>query len=76
MSETDDHPTLPGTEPAKTTTRLRVQTPWCTSFTSPGKGSDTLVVTREGTDVPSKDAQALIDLAAEHGVTLTEVSET
>lgn len=71
MSETSVTPA-----PAANTKTLRVADPWVTSMAFPGDGESRLVVTREGTAVPAKDADALIQTAAEHGVTLTEVSES
>lgn len=56
-------------------TRLRVVTPWCTTFTFPLSEEDTLVVDQHGIEVSAKDAQALIQTAAQHGVTITEVSD-
>jgi len=57
------------------TTRLRVVTPWCTHMTFPLGGDDTLVVDQHGIEVSAKDAKALIKTAAQHGVTITEVSD-
>lgn len=47
----------------------------CTAMNFPREDGGTIVVTSTGTDVPAKDADALIQTAAQHGVTLTEVSE-
>lgn len=62
------------TAPETKTVTLRVADPWATTMTFPGDGEGRLVVTREGTEVPAGDADALIKTAAQHGVTLTEVS--
>lgn len=56
-------------------TVLRVASPWCTAITFPDYGGGTLVVTQQGVHVLTKDADALIETAALHGVTLTKVSE-
>lgn len=69
MTEQDPAPAKPRV------TRLRVVSPWCTSFTFPLGEEDTLVVDQHGIEVSAKDAQALIKTAAQHGVTITEVSE-
>lgn len=55
--------------------RLRIADTWCTSMTFPEHGEDTLVVDQHGTEVSAKDAKTLIDTAARHGVTITEVSD-
>lgn len=68
---TDDKPAK--AKPA--TTRLAVADPWCTKFTFPETTAGTLVIDRTGVEVPLDEAPALIDIAAKHGVTITEVSD-
>lgn len=55
------------------TCRLHVVGVQHTSITFPGDDGDTLVIDRNGTDVPADDVDRLIELAAQHGVTITEV---
>lgn len=56
--------------------RLKVTAPaWCTAMSFPVGDGGTLDVDRQGVVVPAKDAKALIDQAAQSGVTLMEVSE-
>lgn len=65
----------PDTEPDDpSTVVVAVVSPWCTSVIFPLSGGDTLTITRKGVDVPTEDADALIQTAAEHGVTLAKVS--
>lgn len=53
---------------------LRVEGPvWCTSMTFPLDGERTLTIDRRGVEVPAKDATTLIDLAAQHGVTIRSI---
>lgn len=55
---------------------LRVEKPfWCTSYTFETDEGGTLSIDRRGVKVPEKGAKALIETAAKHGVTITEVSE-
>lgn len=76
MSNEDSSKQQSETTPAKSgTTVLRVETSWCTGFTFPGEDGDTLVIDRKGVEVPTKDAEALIKTADEHGVKIVEVSE-
>lgn len=56
-------------------TKLRVASPWVTSFTLPLNGGASLVVDRKGTEVPAESVKELMELAAQHGVALMEVSE-
>lgn len=75
MSDTTPAPPAgPQPEPAKqggSTARLAVIAPaFTTSFTL-----GDLTVTREGTDVPAADVDALKKTADKHGVTVAEVSE-
>lgn len=66
---TDDAP-----KAATRTTTLAVVAPLdCTEFRVPNPdGKDDLVVTRDGTEVPSGAAKDLAELAAGSGVTLAE----
>lgn len=71
MTDEDGTPTVPVNKKVM----LRVASPWCTSYSTPGDGGATLVVDRRGVEVSHSEAQTLIETAALHGVTLTEVSE-
>ena len=70
---TEQAPSKPA--PAPKTTSLRVADPWCTTFTFPVAGGDTLVVDQHGIEVSREDAETIIKTAAQHGVTITEVSD-
>lgn len=65
---------LPDMPEPDASTTLRVEGPqWCTSFTFPLGEGRTLRVDRKGVDVPTKAASALIDIAAQHGVTIRSI---
>lgn len=70
-------PDAPAAAPAEQsdTVRLRVATPWCSAFNSQNADGSTLTVSSQGTDVPADQKDNLIKQAAQHGVTLVEVSE-
>lgn len=64
-------PEPPEPEPSATVV-LRLSGPaFTTSFTCETADGGTLVVTLHGVEVPVEQAEALIDLAAKSGVTLT-----
>lgn len=65
----------PDHETNSETTTLRVADSWCTSITFQDGTGGTLVLDRHGVEVPATDAKRLIEQAALHGVTITEVSE-
>lgn len=63
-----------GPEPKPKTVRLVLSDPWCSQFNLPQEDGSTLVFDRQGTDVPAASVQDILDAAALHGVTITEVS--
>jgi len=61
----------PDTEPDEATVRLYVETPfWSSGFVFADEERGTLVVTREGTDVPESLVDTLTEAAAKSGVNL------
>lgn len=63
----------PAPAPASGDTKvLRVERPfWHSHF----RFSDTIVVNRQGAEVPAEDADAIIEAGLRHGITITEVSK-
>ena len=67
---TEDETETPA-ETSSATTTLTLDGPsWCTGMRLTVEDGSTLLVTRQGAEVPAEQAQALIDIAAKHGVTL------
>lgn len=57
-------------KPSKTTVLAVTAPPWCTGINLPLADGSMMLVTRKGAPVPADQAEALINTAAQHGVTL------
>ena len=74
-TKTTEAPSLAPSAPASDSRTLRVSAPaWCTTMNFPQDDGSTLVIDRKGVSVAATVADTLIETAAKHGVTITEVS--